>query len=80
LTTLYKKKRIPSVYKQTEIKSTEVQFSSFLNKIREEAGKICIERLPHNNGLCVMSQCGAKGSSLNISQMIVCVGAHIING
>lgn len=49
-----------------------------LNKIREEAGKVCQRNLhPLNAPLC-MAMCGAKGSTINISQMIACVGQQAV--
>lgn len=45
-----------------------------LSNIRTEAGDRCMVSLsPHNSPL-VMSQCGSKGSPVNIAQMVACVG------
>ena len=58
----------------------EVLVSSELNKIREEAGKMCIKTLNKKNSALIMAQCGSKGSPLNISQMVACVGQQNVNG
>ena len=58
----------------------EVRVSSELNKIREQAGKMCIQELHRKNSALIMAQCGAKGSPLNISQMVACVGQQNVNG
>ncbi|QDZ25695.1 DNA-directed RNA polymerase [Chloropicon primus] len=58
----------------------EVLVSSELNQIREEAGKMCIKELNPKNSALIMAQCGSKGSPLNISQMVACVGQQNVNG
>jgi RNA polymerase Rpb1, domain 4 len=48
-----------------------------LSNIRTEAGDRCMVSLsPHNSPL-VMSQCGSKGSPVNIAQMVACVGQQV---
>ncbi|KAK3254911.1 hypothetical protein CYMTET_35891 [Cymbomonas tetramitiformis] len=46
-----------------------------LNLIRNQAGDVCVNGLPwlHNSPL-IMASCGSKGSTINISQMVACVG------
>lgn len=34
---------------------------------------------PHNSPL-IMSQCGSKGSPINIAQMVACVGQQVVSG
>ena len=34
---------------------------------------------PHNAPL-IMSQCGSKGSPVNIAQMVTCVGQQVVGG
>lgn len=34
---------------------------------------------PHNAPL-IMSQCGSKGSPVNIAQMVTCVGQQVVSG
>lgn len=58
----------------------EAEVMGVLNTIREEAGKVCMEELHWRNSPLIMSQCGSKGSSNNISQMIACVGQQSVGG
>ncbi|RTG89934.1 DNA-directed RNA polymerase III subunit RPC1 [Schistosoma bovis] len=51
-----------------------------LSKIRDEAGAACKRQLHPSNSPLVMAQSGSKGSFLNISQMIACVGQQVIGG
>ena len=51
-----------------------------LSSVREHAGKACKEELHPSNSPLIMALCGAKGSWLNISQMIACVGQQAISG
>lgn len=53
---------------------------SILNRIREECGNICIKELGNFNSPIIMQDCGSKGSKINVSQMIACVGQQIISG
>ncbi|KAL7303100.1 hypothetical protein TKK_0004313 [Trichogramma kaykai] len=51
-----------------------------LSVIRDHAGKICLKELHPSNSPLVMALSGSKGSFINISQMIACVGQQAING
>lgn len=51
-----------------------------LSVIRESAGKSCKQELHHTNSPLTMALCGSKGSFINISQMIACVGQQAISG
>lgn len=51
-----------------------------LSVIRDHAGKACLQELHPSNGPLVMALSGSKGSFINISQMIACVGQQAING
>lgn len=58
----------------------EARISGVLSQVREAAGDNCIKNLePHNSPL-IMALCGSKGSPVNVSQMIACVGQQIISG
>lgn len=48
--------------------------------IRESAGKSCKQELHRTNSPLTMALCGSKGSFINISQMIACVGQQAISG
>ncbi|XP_044448679.1 DNA-directed RNA polymerase III subunit 1 [Triticum aestivum] len=58
----------------------ESQISCLLNKLRETAGDDCMSTLHWRNSPLIMSQCGSKGSPINISQMVVCVGQQSVGG
>lgn len=51
-----------------------------LSGIREQAAKACFRELHRTNSALIMSLSGSKGSNINISQMIACVGQQAING
>lgn len=58
----------------------ESRISSQLSKIRDEGGSQCRGMLPKRNAPLQMALCGSKGSFINISQMVFCVGQQIIEG
>ena len=51
-----------------------------LSVIRDYAGKACLRELHRGNTPLTMAVCGSKGSFINISQMIACVGQQAISG
>jgi DNA-directed RNA polymerase III subunit RPC1 len=77
---LYNKGGLPLQPGCNQDETLEVLVSSDLNKIREEAGKMCLRELHRKNNALRMAQCGSKGSPLNISQMVACVGQQNVNG
>jgi DNA-directed RNA polymerase III subunit RPC1 len=62
------------------LESSEGAVLKELSDIRDKAGKLCVQELPYLNAPLIMAQCGSKGSYINISQMIACVGQQAING
>ena len=48
--------------------------------MREAAGNACLKALPRRNAPLIMALCGSKGSTINISQMIACVGQQAVGG
>jgi len=58
----------------------ETQVTGVLNNIREQAGKVCMNTLDRHNSPLIMSQCGSKGSPINIAQMVACVGQQSVGG
>lgn len=58
----------------------EAKMTGELSRIREAAGQACLTALSPKNAPLAMAQCGAKGSSLNISQMVACVGQQVVGG
>ncbi|KAJ1653024.1 DNA-directed RNA polymerase III subunit C1 (rpo31) [Dispira simplex] len=59
--------------------TVESNMSGILSKVRETAGKICQRELSRHNAPVIMAVCGSKGSTLNVCQMVACVGQQIIN-
>ncbi|XP_014213946.1 DNA-directed RNA polymerase III subunit RPC1 [Copidosoma floridanum] len=51
-----------------------------LSVIRDHVGKVCLKELHPTNSPLIMTLSGSKGSSINISQMIACVGQQAISG
>ncbi|KAG1714420.1 DNA-directed RNA polymerase III subunit RPC1 [Nymphon striatum] len=64
----------------TQEQTLEAVMLKTLSDIREAAGKACVKNLPISNSPLTMALCGSKGSKINISQMISCVGQQAING
>ncbi|XP_073269578.1 DNA-directed RNA polymerase III subunit 1-like isoform X1 [Primulina huaijiensis] len=58
----------------------EANITAVLNNIRESTAKVCMENLNWRNSPLIMSQCGSKGSPINICQMIACVGQQSVGG
>ena len=58
----------------------ESEMNGLLSKIRDDAGEICKRELHHLNAPLTMARCGSKGSFINISQMIACVGQQSVGG
>jgi len=58
----------------------EIQVNNILNKASFEAGKIGRKNLDINNRFVIMVNAGSKGSDLNISQMISCLGQQNVDG
>lgn len=51
-----------------------------LNKARDEAGRAAQSSLDEGNNVKAMVTAGSKGSFINISQMIACVGQQNVEG
>ena len=87
-----KKKEIEDILLQVHMdlfdnntgKSNQVEFESrvigSLNKATEEAGKTGLGSLAIENRLIAMVKAGSKGSTINIAQMMACVGQQAPEG
>ena len=64
---------------QTNKAEFETQVNNILNQAASEAGKIGKKKLSKNNNFVIMVNAGSKGSELNISQMISCVGQQNVD-
>jgi DNA-directed RNA polymerase III subunit RPC1 len=62
------------------LQSLEEILNGVLGKLRESAGQEAMKALPWSNTPRIMAECGSKGSPLNISQMIACVGQQAVGG
>lgn len=60
--------------------SFESKVNQVLNKARDEAGNSAQGSLPDTNNVLRMVTAGSKGSFINISQMIACVGQQNVEG
>ncbi|KAI3468843.1 hypothetical protein Pfo_025506 [Paulownia fortunei] len=58
----------------------EAKITGTLNNIRETTANVCMKNLNWRNSPLIMSQCGSKGSPINICQMIACVGQQSVGG
>jgi DNA-directed RNA polymerase III subunit RPC1 len=45
-----------------------------------QLAQVCMKTLQHHNSPLIMSQCGSKGSPINIAQMVACVGQQSVSG
>lgn len=60
--------------------SFETRVNNELNCAREMAGKVASESLDERNNIFSMVASGSKGSIINISQIISCVGQQNVEG
>ncbi len=64
----------------TAEQTLESSILGVLSRVREVAGNVCLEQLPRHNSPLIMALCGSKGSTINICQMIACVGQQAVGG
>jgi DNA-directed RNA polymerase II subunit RPB1 len=62
------------------MESFENQVNQVLNKARDDAGNMAQQSLRDTNNVVRMVTAGSKGSFINISQMIACVGQQNVEG
>ena len=65
---------------KTNEEEFETQVNSILNQATSEAGKIGLKNLAEGNRFVEMVKAGSKGSDLNISFMISCLGQQNVDG
>ncbi|CAJ2654286.1 unnamed protein product [Trifolium pratense] len=58
----------------------ESMIFSKLNGLRDKIAEVCMQTLHWRNSPLIMSQCGSKGSPINICQMVACVGQQSVGG
>jgi DNA-directed RNA polymerase III subunit RPC1 len=62
------------------LQSLESEVNGILSKIRDKLGSEALSELNIRNAPLCMAQCGSKGSPINISQMISCLGQQNVAG
>lgn len=65
---------------KTNEEEFETQINSILNQATSESGKIGLKNLSKDNRFVTMVNAGSKGSDLNISFMISCLGQQNVDG
>lgn len=65
---------------KTDEEEFETQVNNILNQATQTAGKIGRKSLGKDNRFVTMVDAGSKGSDLNISQMVSCLGQQNVNG
>eukprot|EP00760_Papus_ankaliazontas_P034618 PhM_4_TR7299/c0_g1_i1/m.685/K03018/RPC1, POLR3A; DNA-directed RNA polymerase III subunit RPC1 len=64
----------------TPEQTIEAVLNGTLSSVREQCGEMCIRSLHHTNAPLIMALCGSKGSTINIAQMVACVGQQTVSG
>ena len=64
----------------TAEQTLENVLNGLLSNVRDQVGGVCRKRLPSYNPPLIMAVCGSKGSNINLSQMIACVGQQTTGG
>ena len=87
-----KKREVQSLIDQTHLgifenktgKSDEEEFETQVNNVLgvalSDAGRIGLDSLSDDNRFVIMVKAGSKGSEINISQMISCLGQQQVDG
>ena len=65
---------------QSMIETFEAKMNSELNNARDKAGKKAMKSLSESNNVKMMVLSGSKGSTINISQIMSCVGQQNVEG
>jgi len=65
---------------KTNEEEFETQVNNILNQATSESGKVGLKNLNKNNRFVTMVNAGSKGSDLNISFMISCLGQQNVDG
>jgi DNA-directed RNA polymerase II subunit RPB1 len=72
------------IFENNTGKSNDVEFetkvNNILNQATSETGKIGLNSLSKNNRFVIQVLAGSKGSDLNITQMISCLGQQNVDG
>jgi DNA-directed RNA polymerase III subunit RPC1 len=60
--------------------SLEAKLNGELSTVRDVCGNEAVKVLTYTNAPLIMAQSGSKGSTLNIAQMMACVGQQTVSG
>jgi len=71
---------LPATPGATQQESFEQKVNTVLNKARDDAGSSATTSLRETNNIKTMVMAGSKGSAINISQMMACVGQQNVEG
>lgn len=77
---LYEKGQITLKAGLNAEQSLESNLNKILSDVREKIGGYLRTTLPKKNPALIMAVCGSKGSDINLSQMIACLGQQIVSG
>ncbi len=77
---LYKEGKLEITPGRTLEESLELKILEVLSKARDEAGEVAAKYLDPFNNVFIMAKTGARGSSLNITQMAAMLGQQSIRG
>ena len=78
--TQLKEGKLEAMAGRTAEETLESIINKELSEIRDHAGKACVKELGRKNSPLLMAMCGSKGSLINVSQMVACVGQQSIRG
>jgi DNA-directed RNA polymerase III subunit RPC1 len=73
-----KEGKLESIPGMTIEEASESLILKELSVIRDHAGKECLRNLYKTNSALIMAICGSKGSFINVSQMVACVGQQAL--
>ncbi|KAG2501690.1 hypothetical protein HYH03_000192 [Edaphochlamys debaryana] len=76
----YQQNQLEAQPGRTVHESFEAQVNQVLNKCRDDAGKAAYMSVDLANNIIKMVTAGSKGSNINISQMMGCVGQQNVEG
>ena len=65
---------------KTDEQEFETKVNNILGKALNQAGRIGLQSLSEDNRFVIMVKAGSKGSEINISQMISCLGQQQVDG
>ncbi len=75
---LYKNGKLEKITGFNLEETLENAISGLLSRLRQQAGKSCIDTLSSWNSPLIMAKSGSKGSAINVAQMITLVGQQMI--